>query len=45
MDKIIEVQGALIGNLQKQIKEREKAKAESQNVTPKNAKVNSLNVA
>ena len=28
-DKIIEVQGALIGNLQKQIKEMEKAKAES----------------
>ena len=28
-DKIIEVQGALIGNLQKQIKEMEKAKADS----------------
>ena len=28
-DKIIEVQGALIGNLQKQIKEMEKTKAES----------------
>ena len=28
-DKIIEVRGALIGNLQKQIKEMEKAKAES----------------
>ena len=29
-DKIIEVQGALIGNLQKQIKEMEKTKAESE---------------
>ena len=38
-DKIIEVQGALIGNLQKQIKEMEKNKAESAKRHAKNAKV------